>query len=680
MKKKIFILLFLFVLGIICTSPSQINASDISNTPYTTKIIGLNGNLVNSSIAYDGVFVIAPGFSKPTDLVIDSNDNIYITDELNKEAYKYNIKTNTMETFGTGILEGPTGICLDKDDNIYIADYTAKDIKKFNTNLEYEKSFTRPTEALFGSDQLFRPIKVSVDLAGNLYVISEGNANGIIRISPTNEFSGYFGANKVDVSFDLLLKRAFLSAEDRETYASLKPRPTTNIFVDDRNITYSVIEGEKGPSLKEYNVNGNNILSGNPFFSSTYQDVTVDKNGFIYTVDTSSVGVISVLDSNGDLLFKFGNTKSNSISMGQFDKAVGISVDSSGNIWVLDEGSNTLQAFKKTEFTSLVFSAKNYYDDGNYLKAKETYLQIIKENSSFVNAYIGLGQIAMRNQEYSEALNYFKIANYKSGYSEAYWELRDEFVGRNLIAIVLIIVALILIRVLHLFSKLKEVLPKAVKNFTKKVKDNKFTKELLCLKKVLRHPFDTFFDIKYHQNIRVSTGIFLFALFVVLSILNNDFILGYLFKTTVSSELSLGFEILRYGLILLLFVIANNLISTLQNGEGFFRDIFIGTMISLAPIFIFQLPLCFITNFLTYNESFIYTVGMTFLYLWSALNLLIMIKFIHNYTVKELIVNILLTVFTMVILVFIYLIVYILFMQMIDFINGIIKEVVIRYA
>jgi len=677
---KIIVLLFLLVLGIISSSPSKLNASNISNTPYETKIIGLDGNLVNSSIAYDGVFVIAPGFSKPTDLVIDSNDNIYITDELNKEAYKYSIKDNTMQSFGNGILEGPTGICLDQDDNIYIADYAAKDIKKFNTNLEYEKSFTRPTEALFGSDQLFRPIKVSVDLAGNLYVISEGNANGIIRITPTNEFSGYFGANKVDVSFDLLLKRAFLSAEDRETYASLKPRPTTNIFVDDRNITYSVIEGEEGASLKEYNVNGNNILSGNPFFSSTYQDITVDKNGFIYTVDTSNVGVISVLDSNGDLLFKFGNTKSNSISMGQFDKAVGISVDNSGNIWVLDEGSNTLQAFKKTEFTSLVFSAKNYYDDGDYLKAKETYLQIIKENSSFVNAYIGLGQIAMRNQEYSEALEYFKIANFKSGYSEAYWELRDEFVGRNLIVIVLIIVLLVVIRVFHLFSKLKKALPIKIKEINKKIKENKLTKELLCLKNVLRHPYDTFFDIKYHQNIRVSTGIFLFVLFVVLSIINNDFVLGYLFKKSSSGELSLGFEILRYGLILILFVIANNLISTLQNGEGFFRDIFIGTMISLAPIFLFQLPLCVITNFLTYNESFIYSIGITVLYLWSILNLLIMIKFIHNYTVKELIANILLTIFTMVILIFIYLIVYILFMQLIDFINGIIKEVVIRYA
>lgn len=680
MKKKILLMFILFLFSIICFSPSNVYARNIDNAPYTTKIIGLDGNLVNSSIAYDGVFVIAPGFEKPTDLVIDSENNIYITDELNKLVYKYNIDNNTIISFGEGILEGPTGLCLDQEGNIYVADYSAKNIKEFNKELQLIKTFERPTEALFGSDQLFRPIKVSVDLGGNLYVISEGNANGIIRINPLGEFSGYFGANKVDVTFELLMKRAFLSEEDRETYASLKPRPTTNIYVDDRNITYSVIEGETGFSLKKYNVNGNNILSGAPFFSSTYQDITVDSNGFIYTVDKSDVGVISVLDSDGSLLFKFGDTKTNSISMGQFDKAVGIAVDSNDNIWVLDEAGKTLQAFKKTEFTNLVFLAKDYYDEGNYVKAQETYLEIIKQNSSFVNAYIGLGEIAMRNQDYHEALNYFSIANDKVGYSEAYWEIRDDFVGRNLLGISVIIILLIAARFFHLWGKLFAVLPKGLKAFGKKVNKKKITTELKCLFKVLRHPYDTFFDIKFHQNIRVSTGVILFVSFIVLSILNNNFILGYLFRRGNTSDLSLGFEILRYGLILFLFIIANHLMSTLQNGEGFFRDIFIGTMISFAPIILFQLPLCFVTNFLTYNESFIYTIGMAVLYGWSILNLLIMIKFVHNYTVPELIVNILLTLFTMIILVFIYLIVYILFMQMFDFANGIIKEVVLRNA
>lgn len=679
MKKILIFIALIFVTFIIAT-PKELMARDISNTPYSTKIIGLDGRLVNSSVAYDGVFVIAPGFSKPTDIVVDSKDNVYVSDELNKVVYKYNIATSNITTFGEGILEGPTGVCLDSNDNIFVADYQAKDIKEFNSNLELVKTYKRPTDVLFGKDQLFRPIKVGVDLAGNLYVISEGNSNGIIRMNKDGEFSGYFGVNRVNVTLDLLIKRAFLSDEDKETYASLKPRPTTNIFVDNRNITYSVIEGESGVSLKKYNINGNNILSGSPFYSKTYQDITVDKDGFIYTVDKSETGVISVLDSNGELLFKFGDTITNSISMGQFDKAVGIAVDSSGKIWVLDEVSKTLQAFKKTEFTSLVFQAKAYYDNGDYTKAKESYLEIIKQNSSFVNAYIGLGQIAMRNQEYKEAQEYFRIANYKSGYSEAYWEVRDDFVGRNIVAIAVVIIIIVLLFLFHAFEKLTNALPTSFKDNVKKVKEKKFYKELKAFVKVLRHPYDTFFDIKYHQNIRISTALILFVAFVVLNIVNNNFVLGYLFRTTSTSDLSLGFEILRYGLVVLLFIIANNLMSTLQNGEGFFRDIFIGTIVSFAPVILFQLPLCFITNFFTYNEAFLYNIGLAVIYGWSILNLIIMIKFIHNYTIKELIINILLTIFTMIILIFIYLVIYILFMQFANFIGGIIRELVIRHA
>jgi hypothetical protein len=106
-----------------------------------------------------------------------------------------------------------------------------------------------------------------------------------------------------------------------------------------------------------FNVNGVNILTGNAFYTPSYSDIWVDENGFIYTVDQEENGVISVIDPEGNLLFKFGNTKTGSVNIGQFDKASGVSVDSKGNIWVTDSSTNSIQVFMRTEYANVVMNA-----------------------------------------------------------------------------------------------------------------------------------------------------------------------------------------------------------------------------------------------------------------------------------------------------------------------------------
>ena len=63
---------------------------------------------------------------------------------------------------------------------------------------------------------------------------------------------------------------------------------------------------------------------------------------------------------------------------------------------------------------------------------------------------------------------------------------------------------------------------------------------------------------------------------------------------------------------------------------------------------------------------------------WSIFNVILVFKTVHNYTVKELIVNIVLTAVAVIILVFLFLMVYILFMQFFDFVLGLIKEAILR--
>jgi len=682
MKKLMFIipiLLFIFVgsLNIKIYAKGELN-----NDPYETYILGLDGKLNESPLAYEGVTVINPELTNAQDIVI-VDQKLYIAEkgsDNQADGYilVYDIENKTYSKIGEGIIAGAQGVAIGPDRSVYVADNENKVVYRFSPTGELLKTFERPTEALFGESSRFLPSKVAVDRRGNIYITSIGNANGIIQLNEDGEFVGYFGPNNVNVTLSLLLKRLMLPKEDRDTYASLSPRVTTNLTIDSKNIVYTIIEGETGNSIKKFNVNGTNILGKTDFFSTTYQDLTVDDKGFIYTVDKSDRGAIQVMDETGSLLFTFGTTKTNSMTLGEFDKAAGISVDKDGNIWVLDSVGNNIQVFKKTEFAETVFSAIEAYNEGRYDDAVKYYNQILEKNASFVNAYIGLGKIAQRDENYELASYYFKIANYKIGYSDVFWEQRDNWLSKNLIWLLIVIVALIVLTALKVPKKLYKLLPDKVHNFFDKIKNTKVCRELSYLFKMLRKPNDAFYDIKFNLSIRARTAFFVLIAFILINIFGDFIVRGYLFRTSNLQNVNFSMELLKWGLIIILFVFSNFLISTLQNGEGFFRDIFIGTVFSFAPLILFKIPVDLLSNLLTYNESYLYTIITAVLWIWSIFNVILMLKEIHNFTLKELILNIILTFIVIVVLVLLYLVIYILANQLIQFIVNLIKEGVNR--
>lgn len=671
----------IFIMSLILTKVKTFATSEITNDAYDTFTIGLDYNLVSSPLAYEGINVINPGLGDARDIYIDKDDIVYICDKELKCIISYNPNTKTYNKIGEDVLKGPTGVFVSSNEIIYVCDYESKTVVTFDKLGNVLRTYSRPTEALFGENSQFRPTKIVVDRMNNLYITSDGNGNGIIQLNQNGEFMGYFGPNNVNLTLSLFLKRLVLSKEDRETYASLIPKATTNLAIDNKNIIYTIIDKELGVSLKKYNISGINVLPKNSFFESTYQDITIDDEGFIYTVSNNKNGCIQVMDQEGTLLFQFGTIKTGGVIIGEFEKVTGIAIDSNKKMWVLDGGGKNIQVFSKTEFSETVTKAILAYNNGLYEEAKEHYLEIINKNASFVTAYVGLGKIEQRLQNYEEALEYFKLSNYKSGYSEVYWELRDDFLSHNLTIIVFIIIFVLLLSIIYkkMMKKESSKLAITINNTKENIKTSKFLNsnmihEIKYLIKILRHPKDTFYDIKFHLKIRVRTALLVLVLFALINIFGDYFIRSYLFINVNPSKINFVIELLRFGLIIVIFVIGNYLISTLQGGEGFFRDILIGAIFSFAPVILFKLPIDIISNVLTYNEAYLYDIANYFIWIWSFVNLLLMIKEIHNYSVKQLIVNILLTIISVVIMIILFLVLYILSMQLFEFIVGIINE------
>jgi hypothetical protein len=153
---------------------------------------------------------------------------------------------------------------------------------------------------------------------------------------------------------------------------------------------------------------------------------------------------------------------------------------------------------------------------------------------------------------------------------------------------------------------------------------------------------------------------------------------GFIFSTQRVEEINLFLEIVTFFVPITLFVVTNYLVSTITDGEGRFRHVYIGTIYSLAPIIVFLLPITIISNVLTFNEAFIYHFSMQIMIVWSLIILFIMIKEVHDFAFTETIRNILITIFGMFIMVLVFFVVYVLLDQVYDFVYTVIQEVILR--
>jgi DNA-binding beta-propeller fold protein YncE len=100
----------------------------ISNSPYTTQIIGIGGELVNSSTAYEGVFVYNPGFANPSDIFITKDDIVYVADSGNGRVFVYNHETGETGEIGKDVLMQPTGVWVTDEGYVYVADQKRKEL------------------------------------------------------------------------------------------------------------------------------------------------------------------------------------------------------------------------------------------------------------------------------------------------------------------------------------------------------------------------------------------------------------------------------------------------------------------------------------------------------------------------------------------------------------------------
>ncbi|MFC5649903.1 YIP1 family protein [Paenibacillus solisilvae] len=671
-KMAISLLAACFWLG--CLSPSV-----YADVPYKTFTEDHHREFVRTQDAYTPVGSIEQigntAFSSPSDLYVDESDRLYIADTGNKRIVVLQPGGSLLRIIGQDQLSEPTGVFVDKNGSIYVADSGSKLVYQYDEQGKLLKKFGRPDSPLFGKNAPFKPVKVTVDKRGNLYIVSEGTTNGVVQLSPYGDFLGYFGSNDSEANLKIMLQHMFFTKEQRAKLFKNTPPSPTNLSIDKKGLIYTVTQGAEGRSIKKFNISGYNLLPENMMFDPIYSDLFIAASGNIYAV--SQMGIVFEFDTEGHLLFSFGAPDDGKSRIGLFLNAAGIAVDSNEQVYVVDKERNNIQIFAPTEFTLQVHHALELYKEGFYVKSQGPWNEVLKRNSLFDLAHKGLADAYYKQQLYEQAEEEYVIAGDKEGYSNSFWEIRNLWLQNHLLDVFsIIVIVYVLWRLLKLLHR-KTGAFRAIIRWKSFITNISIMKQLTFLFCFIKRPIEGFYGIKDENKVSALAAVILYLLFFA-EYLFSLFYTGFIFNNLDFSDLQLSREVAIVFVPIALWIVSNYLVSTISDGEGKFLHVFKATIYSLMPYLIFKPIIVIASNALTINDAFLFSFANTIIMAWCAVLLFMMVKEIHDYTVGGTIINILITIFGMIIMGLVLFIIYVLLDQVYDFVYSVIKEAAVR--
>jgi len=610
--------------------------------------------------------------NQPEDLFIAANDHLYIADAGNGRVVELDPEGRLVREYGAGELTEPTGVYAAADGAVYVADYGAEEIAVYDSTGKRISSIGRPDSLLFGKSASFKPRKLTLDKRNNLYIAGEGLTQGLAELRPDGAFLGYFGSNPVPFSLERTLQRLFFTRKQLEQLSRKLPPSPSNVAVGEDGLLFTATVGLAGGSLKKLNVAGDNLLRSAAFMSPNIADLAVDRSGNLFAVD-GVAGTVYVYDKDGNLLFAFGGTDTGYQTLGYFTAPSGIAVNSRGFVYVLDRERGNVQMFQPTPFAGLVLKATDLYLNGRYSASMEPWKQVLRLDGMFDLAHLGMGLAYYKQGDYDLAFEELKTAGNVREYSNTFWELRRDWIMRNLsTGIVLLLASVVLLKTCGWLHRRHGFFARPADRWRRLLK-RRLPSQLLHGLRVMRHPIDGFYELTEDKASVLSASLLLLWLGFVRLV--EVYGTGFIFGGRDPSRVNLSAELLKLLVPLFAWIVVNYLISVIHDGEGRFRDVYKGTIYALSPYLLLGIPLVLLSRGLTLMEAVIYDYSRLFIIGWCILLLFLMVKEIHGYEINETFKNIAITLSGMAIAAVVSLVLFGLSSQVWDFMIGIVQEV-----
>ncbi len=357
----------------------------------------------------------------------------------------------------------PQDVFVDEKGSIYVCDTNNSRVIMMDKQLNHVRSYTKPVDETFDQMLSYLPAKLCVDSTGRVFALSKNVNKGIVKYESDGKFTGFIGANKVKYSIVDYIWKLLSTQEQRSKQEAFVPTEYENIYMDSEGFIYAVtstfdegelLEGQVHP-IRRINAIGNDILIRNDEYEpigdldwtdnsdisgpSRLIDVTALDHDVYVALDRTR-GRLFGYDAQGIMLWAFGGTGN---SDGFFLNPVAL--DHMGNdLLVLDDNECSVTIFTPTEYGALIFDANERYLSGDYDGAADTWRKVLELNGNYNLAFIGIGRSVMRQENYEEAMRYFKMAR-NINYSDAFRMYRKEWVEKNIVWIFALVAAALIV-------------------------------------------------------------------------------------------------------------------------------------------------------------------------------------------------------------------------------------------
>ncbi len=504
---------------------------------------------------------------------------------------------------------------------------------------------------------------------------------------------------------------------------------------EDTQLTQITTKLTDGSPVRLLNANGDDIMKRNGFFApagevavdstlpltgsnanapkgvSDIVDVASGPNG-IWSIIDQKRSKVYTYDRDGNLLYIFGDTGS---QLGNLTKAKAIAYqyvdvekavkDENGKIvymtdengapildangkkvakteivqetYILvvdmDEMRASITVYRRTDYAGLLDEAIGLQNERDYTAAAEKWDEVLANNNNFDTAYVEKGKALYREGKYDEALSYFQNAYDVENYATTFQEIRKEKSSNPIVFIgVIVAIVLVLIGIGWVFKKAAKI----NKATAVKTGPRKFTEELTYGFHLMFHPFDGYWDLKHEKrgSVRAAT---VFLICTIVAFIYQGQGQGYYYNPQGTSGSAFG-QIFSVIIPFALWIISNWCFTTLFDGEGSIKDIYIAVGYAIFPVPVLVIISTALTNILVGTESQITTMIVTIAYIWMALLIIVGMQVTHDYSTGKNILTVIATIVGMIFIMFLAVLFVSLISKMASLVSTIASEISYR--
>lgn len=627
-------------------------------------------------------------FDKLSDVYYDKeSERIFLTDSgantitiLNKD-YSYITQLSRFENGGAadGFLE-PSSTCV-RDGKLYVADKGNARILRFDAQtFELQKVLSKPEIAILGEGYTYKPARIAIDLAGRIYCIATDINDGILLLDENSEFIRFVAAPDVTTTLWTKFLKLFMTKAQKQNLEKAVPTEYSSMFMDEKGFLYLTSSDTTVHPITKVNSQGSDILNyegqkypaGDGWYRTTsgvqtsiFVDIAVREDN-IYAALDGERGRVFVYDQEGNLLYCFGGigTQDGNFyvpsAMDMFDDT----------ILVTDSFYGTLNVFKRTEFGTSVDEATVMMLQGRYDEAETLWMNVLRMCPNYEMANLNLARVDIQNQKYASALKRLEGTSAMNYYSKAYEGVREAFIGEHFTLIVVLLAAAVALLLSWKFLKKRLAIGKRLERC-------KFIREIRYSNYTMFHPFDGFWDLKHEKRGSVAAANVLVILFVITYALRVQFS-GYIFTGVLPENVNTIYEIIKMVLPLGLWCVANWCFTSLMDGEGTMKDIYVASAYCLKPYIVTAIPLWLLSHCLSSDEAFIYTTLSSIVMIWMLGLLFLAMITTHDYSLGKGIVVAILTLIGICLILFIALTFTNIMQRIYDFGSDLYREFIYR--